>query len=87
VNIKLVFTALAMVAFSGIAMANTLEVNESLNTVESNGNLISIIYEDGDCTMWAVDTLDNFDRDNELTPIEAHNAYQELIALCEAKMQ
>jgi hypothetical protein len=84
---KLVFTALAVVAFSVSAMAGTKEVKKAHKAVKSSENAIANKTFDGDCNLWAADTLDFADSNNELTPVQAHDAYLQLVEMCEKKMK
>lgn len=70
---KLVFTAFAVVAFSGVAMANTVEAKEEVVLVT-------------DCENWAMDFLDNWDSDNEASGVGAHDVYRELVEMCDSGM-
>lgn len=67
---KLVFTALTVVAFSGVAMAGTHEVKE-----------VKVLSDD--CTTKAINYIDNdYDRDGTHTSVENHDAYQAYLAGC-----
>ncbi|SHL48367.1 hypothetical protein [Flavobacterium xanthum] len=69
---KLVFTALAVVAFSAVAMAKTGEVKGS--------DLLS--YEDTDCVSETADKMDCLDPENKLSAEEANKIYQILYNNC-----
>ena len=70
---KLLFTALAVVAFSGVAMADTLEVKED-----------KVFYED--CYTQAADYVDNVYDPNGTHTAEQNNViYQAYLAGCLAK--
>jgi hypothetical protein len=77
---KLIITAIAIVAFSEISMANTLEEKEVV--VVS----IELQVQEGDmCQEFAMDYIDEYDANNpgeEMDAITANNAYQELLDLC-----
>jgi hypothetical protein len=67
---KLVFTALAVVAFSGVAMANSVEVKED-----------KVFYED--CYTKAADYVDKiYDKDGTHTNEENNVVYQAYLAGC-----
>jgi hypothetical protein len=70
---KLLFTALAVVAFSEIAMAGTHEVKE-----------MEVLAED--CQTKAMNYIDNdYDKDGTHTQMENHDAYQSYLAGCNSK--
>lgn len=71
---KLVFTALAVVAFSGAAMANTGEVK-----------VINSLAFDNDCSVETIKKMDALDPNNELSPTEAGTIYQILYDNCIGK--
>jgi hypothetical protein len=69
---KLLFTALAVVAFSGVAMASNLEVKE-----------MEVLSEE--CYVEAGDYLDNeYDPNGTRTDEQNEAAYQGYYAACEA---
>ena len=74
---KFVFTTLAVVAFSGVAMAN--------NRVEMK---IGILNKDNvvlfftSCENWAMDQMDLYGEDQ--SPSEAHDDYRSLVELCDS---
>ncbi len=57
---KLVFTAFAVVAFSGVAMANTTVVEEVIINSESKSDLIVAKVEPSQCELDAVGTYEFF---------------------------
>jgi len=72
---KLLFTALAVVTFSGGAMAETQEIKDKELLVESN-----------DCYNQAADYVSNvFDPDGVKSDSENEAAYQGYYAACEGK--
>ncbi|MEM0543037.1 hypothetical protein WFZ85_10425 [Flavobacterium sp. j3] len=68
---KLFFSAVALVAFSSVSMANTDLVKET--EVDTAVN----------CYLWAADALCLMDADNSMSDLTAHDAYQDLLAICE----
>ncbi|MFV8345143.1 hypothetical protein [Flavobacterium sp. ZB4P13] len=71
---KLLFTALAVVAFSGVAMAGTHEVKEVKE--------VEVVAED--CTTKAMNYIDNvYDPNGTRTPEQNHAAYQGYYQGCE----
>jgi hypothetical protein len=69
---KLVFTALAVVAFSGVAMANKVAENE-----------MKLFYLlDKDCVLETADKMECLDPGNELSPQEAAAIYNILYSKC-----
>ncbi len=77
---KKTILSLSFVLISSFAMANTIEVKEETKKM-------NLLEDLGDCNIWAADLLDFFDRDNELTAIQAHNTYRELVVFCETNLQ
>ncbi|MGZ9676880.1 hypothetical protein [Flavobacterium sp. GNP001] len=70
---KMIFTALAVVAFSGAAIANTGE--DKTKKVVAD-----------DCQTKAMNYIDNdFDKDGTHTATEVHDAYQAYLAGCYSK--
>lgn len=78
---KLVFTALAMVAFSGIAMANSTEVKEGKKEKFKK----EVVLKADSCQKFAMDFIDEYDSNNpghEMDSTTANNVYQELLRTC-----
>ncbi|TDE05169.1 hypothetical protein [Flavobacterium sandaracinum] len=69
------FTALAVVAFSGAAMAGTSEVKES--------NVLAFLVND--CTSQTIEKMDSLDPGNELSISEFNAIYQVLYNNCISK--
>ena len=59
---KLFFTAIALVAFSGVSMASNIEITDENPPV--------------DCVAVAIAALDAADPNNQMTSLQAHNFYQ-----------
>ncbi|QZK91451.1 hypothetical protein K5V07_13470 [Flavobacterium sp. CHNK8] len=81
---KLLFTALAVVAFSGAAIAKTGEVKEEYATSD-------VLYtEQGDdCQEFAADFIDEYDANHvgeEMDALTANNVYQVLLEVCYTDM-
>ena len=74
---KLVFIALAVVAFSGVSMAGTLEIKE----VKKEDNKKETVPPDH-CQEFAMDFIAELDPNNEMSPVDANNAYQDLLEMC-----
>lgn len=72
---KLVFTAFAVVAFSGVAMANTADKSEF--------NMLSLKIKD--CASETIDKMDCLDPDNELSSMQTNAIYQVLYDKCVGK--
>ena len=72
---KLVFTALAVVAFSGVTRTNT--------AVKSEINMLSLKIKD--CASETIDKMDCLDPDNELSSVQANTIYQVLYDNCVGK--
>lgn len=68
---KLIFTTLAMVAFSGVAVANTVEEVEDKTLFT-------------ECENWAIDQMTLTDPDNQMPPEEAHDEYRYYVELCDS---
>lgn len=72
---KMIFTALAVVAFSGVSFAGTKEVKKE-------------VLPPTDCQTKAMNYVDNvFDPNGTHTAAENNAAYQGYVAGCEGKMQ
>ena len=72
---KLLFTALAVVAFSGVAMADTkvVEIKED-----------EVVFED--CTTSVMNYIDNvYDKDGTHSAAQNYDAYQAYLAGCQSK--
>lgn len=66
---KLLFSAVALVAFSSVSMGNTMELEATISNE--------------DCCMYsAADQLEWMDADNSMTGAEANGLYQYLYNLC-----
>lgn len=70
---KLAFIALAVIAFSGVSMAGTLEVKEVKKEV-----VLKADY----CQEFAMDFIAEMDPNNEMGSVDANNAYQDLLDMC-----
>ena len=70
---KLAFIALAVMAFSGVSMAGTLEVKEVKKEV-----VLKADY----CQEFAMDFIAEMDPNNEMGSVDANNAYQDLLDMC-----
>lgn len=80
---KLVFTAIAVIAFSGVSMAETTEVK----IVENYG---MIVAESGDCETFAMDFIDEYDSNHPGAEMEisyAQVVYQQLLDVCYNEMR
>lgn len=73
---KLVFTALAVVAFSGAAMAKTGVV------IETAVGCVLNVEDPDECQKFAMDFIEELDPNNEMSSIDANNAYQDLLDMC-----
>ena len=69
---KLVFTALAVVAFSGVSMAKTIEAPEKDSEIQTK------LVEEVDCYGRAMNILDKL----EVSPVEAYEIWMVLTANC-----
>jgi hypothetical protein len=69
---KLFFTAIALVAFSGISMASTVEVK-----VEKDMPVLNV-----DCVKVAIAALDAADPNNEMTQAQADKFFQGQLNAC-----
>lgn len=76
---KLVFTALAVVAFSGVSMANSLSNYESKET-----NEFELLYEE-DCNVWAMNMAEEMIGWEDTDDIHAFTVYRDLVAYCEGQ--
>lgn len=78
---KLFFTALAVVAFSGVSMASTVEVKERV--LLSNEIKIElqkkVVEEDSNCYDRAMDIMDKM---TDLSPVEAYEIWLVLTENC-----
>ncbi|MBG6110581.1 polyhydroxyalkanoate synthesis regulator phasin [Flavobacterium sp. CG_23.5] len=70
---KILFTALAVVVFSGAAMAGAQEAKEVKKGIVVKGDL---------CQEFAIDFIEEMDPNNEMSAIDANNAYQDLLGMC-----
>ena len=69
---KVVFSAIAMIAFVGSSMGNTVEVKEEKIELGES------------CESKAMDFLNYIDPDNELDAVTAHNYYRSHLEGCYA---
>lgn len=79
---KLLFTAIAVIAFSGVAMAETIE----LKFVENHE---MFVLPADNCQTFAMDFIDEYDCSNpgeEMDAITANNVFQELLNMCYTNM-
>lgn len=72
---KLLFTALAVVAFSGSLIANNDVETEVLN--EDN---LAFLFTN--CETWAMDQMALYPVDQ--SPVDDHNDYRALVELCDS---
>lgn len=73
---NLFLTAIALVAFTGTSMANTIEdkkIDEKCNNVTTDS-----------CIDWAIVQMENADPNNEATSEELHDCYHAYYDLCHA---
>ena len=70
---KLFFSAVALVAFSSVSMANTIDVEK-----ESKGDA---------CQEWAIGFMEFYDYDDDITIVEYNRVYQEMLIFCYRNMQ
>jgi hypothetical protein len=76
---KLLFTALAVVAFSAVSMANTIEVKEEVVVNNESNVEKTVILEDSDsCQEFAMNMTDKTD----LNPVDTHDFYQAMLSIC-----
>lgn len=76
---KMIFTALAVVAFSGAAIANTIEIKEKvLVNNESNVEKTVILKDSDSCQEFAMDMTEITD----LNPVATHDFYQAMLSIC-----
>lgn len=68
---KLFFSAVALVAFSGVSMANTIEVEQDFKE------------EKGDhCQEFAMDFMAFYDDDEDISIVEYNQAFQDILNWC-----
>lgn len=75
---KVIFTAIAMIAFSSASMANTI-ADEEVNVLKIES--INIVKEDT-CLDFAIAELEIVDPDNTLSGIDAHDYFQAMYDIC-----
>ena len=79
VSKKLLFSAVAVLAFNGVAMANSAEVKDEV--VISIQSKLIILAES--CETKAMDYIDrDYDSDGVHSAMENHDAYQAYLAGC-----
>ena len=82
---KLFFSAIVLVAFSSVAMANTIDIDVVIKDYQIEGAQQEKGIEDiraVNCATYAMDALEFLDSDNHMTPVQAHNVYQSLYSHC-----
>jgi hypothetical protein len=80
---KLVFSAIAMIAFTGMSRANTIALEEGKIAIESNETTKAQPLDF--CSIVGIEVLDELDPCNEMTPLEAHDTYRDAVELCESE--
>ncbi|MEO8237690.1 MAG: hypothetical protein ABI793_09230 [Flavobacterium sp.] len=76
---KIVFTVLAVIAFSSISMANNS--SEIKTKVLEEKDIILFIT---DCENWAMDQMAQSDPQDQMPPEEAHDEYRYYVELCDS---
>ena len=84
---KMIFTAMAVLAFSAVSMANTIEVKEEVVVNnESKVKKTVVQIKDADCYEKAANYIDNvYDRNHNHTQEQNHDAFQAYLDGCLGK--
>lgn len=81
---KFMFTAIAMIAFAGSSMANTIEVEET--TEKLNIEIIDETFfrnpKNDFCAIVADDVVSDIDPYGQLSYVDMHNLFQMAFSIC-----